>query len=537
MMSRNKVTFVFLAILLFLSPNPSDSLSLRRASQLPPLSSPPTYNSSALDLLSNDSDPSPIVVYTTGPPTTTPSPTTIKVPPNPRAIPITTSSSSPKSSHETVVCFFDPEPDGNSTTSTPSTEENLSISNDGDGKPRKQISQSLIRGSHQFSLDILRFLSNFESKDSSEGIVISPFSVWSSLIVVYMGAKGETSSEIKAALRLAGIPKGTIGSAYEGLRLWYNLKSNASESSVFKNRKFAYSAANRIFVHKDLKISRCITDNFPTEVDSSLDFVNKADSAMDSINSWVESLTRGKIKHLLSPGMITPWTQLIVTNGVYFRSQWLSQFDPSENVVKEFVVSPVEAMNVTFMRQTSGFMYGTSEKLGAQILDLPYADQQFSMMIILPEIHRGVDALVRGLQPEDIYNIINNSLYYDDVEVWLPKFKMEQEFDLAGPLFSMGVKKLFDPRFADLSAFFTNDTKFDNGVTVNNVVQKTAIEVNEEGTEAAAATAIVMSRSGRPLFPTKFVANRPFVFLLRDTATNVILFTGIVRRPNTMSMS
>jgi len=159
------------------------------------------------------------------------------------------------------------------------------------------------------------------------------------------------------------------------------------------------------------------------------------------------------------------------------------------------------------------------------------------MMIILPEIHRGVDALVRGLQPEDIYNIINNGLYYDDVEVWLPKFKMEQEFDLAGPLFSMGVKKLFDPRFADLSAFFTNDTKFDNGVTVNNIVHKTAIEVNEEGTEAAAATAIVMSRSGRPLFPTKFVANRPFVFLLRDTATNVILFTGIVRRPNTVSMS
>lgn len=396
----------------------------------------------------------------------------------------------------------------------------------------KEYSRTLIQGSHKFSFDILKFLSNFESKDTSEGILVSPFSVWSALVVMYMGSRGETESEIRSALQLSSVPKHSVGMAYQGLKLWYQLKQNSSDI-VATNRKYAYSAANRIFVNKQYNINSCIKSNFPTEVEA-MNFA-EPDASIASINAWAERLTRGKIKHLMAPGTVTPWTQIVIANAVYFRSQWMVQFDQANSVLDEFHVNPVESMNVTFMKQTGSFMYGISETLGATALDLPYADQQFSMLILLPETSTGVDSLLKSLQPNDIYDLVSH-MYSDEVEVSLPKFKLEQEFDLAGPLFSLGVKKIFDPRYADLSGFFANASLFDASLTVNSVIHKTAITVNEEGTEAAAATAFVVSRSGRPLFPTKFIVNRPFIFLIRDTATNVILFTGVVRRPNQLTV-
>lgn len=412
----------------------------------------------------------------------------------------------------------------NSSTAPAANADDLSSSS-------KEHSRTLIRGSHKFSLDMIKFLSNFESKETSEGILVSPYSVWSALVVMYMGSRGETESEIRSALRLQSIPKHSIGMAYQGLRLWYQLKQNSSDI-VSTNRKYAYSAANRIFVNKQYNISSCIKSNFPTEVQS----MNFADpeASIASINAWVETLTHGKIKHLMGPDSLTPWSQIVIANAVYFKSQWMTQFDQANSAVDEFHVNPVESMNVTFMKQTGSFMYGISETLGATALDLPYADQQFSMLILLPETSTGVDSLLKSLQPNHIYDLVSH-MYSDEVEVSLPKFRLEQEFDLSGPLFSLGVKRLFDPRYADLSGFFANASHFDSALTVNGVIHKTAITVNEEGTEAAAATAFVVSRSGRPLFPTKFTANRPFIFLIRDTATNVILFTGVVRRPNQSS--
>lgn len=413
-------------------------------------------------------------------------------------------------------------PGANGSTAPHGNADDLSISS-------KEYSRTLIRGSHKFSLDMMRFLSNFESKETSEGILVSPFSVWSALIVMYMGSRGETESEIRSAVQLHDVPKHAVGMAYQGLKLWYLLKQNSSDARFPQNSKYAYSAANRIFVNKEYDINSCIKSNFPTEVES-MNFAD-SDASIASINAWVERLTRGKIKHLMSPGSVNSWTQIVVANAVYFRSQWMTQFDQANSVVDEFRVTPVESMNVTFMKQTSSFMFGVSEKMGVTALDLPYADQQFSMLVLLPETSTGVDTLIKSLQPADIYDLVSH-MYSDEVEVSLPKFKLEQEFDLAGPLFSLGIKRLFDPRYSDLSGFFQNSSLFESGLTVNSVVHKTAITVNEEGTEAAAATAFVVSRSGRPLFPTKFTVNRPFVFLIRDTATNVILFTGLVRRPN-----
>lgn len=393
----------------------------------------------------------------------------------------------------------------------------------------KEYSRSLIRGSHKFSIDLLRYLANFESKDSSNGLLVSPFSVWSALLATYMGSKGSTESEIKVALSIQDIPKQAVGMSYQGLRLWYNLKREASA----KNGKYSYSAANRIFINDKLSLNHCIKEHFSQEVEP----INFGDSlrAVDTMNEWVSNMTRGKIKQLISKGSVNPWTQMVVANAIYFQSQWLYKFDSSATEQRHFQVTPSESMQIPFMTQTSNLMIGTSDKLKVQVLDLPYADSQFSMLFLLPDASRGIDGLIRVLTPQDIYELVGE-MYDDEVEVSIPKFKMEQEFDLAGPLYSMGIKNLFDPRFSDLSGFFeptsNNGTEsVEKGVTVNSVVHKTLIKVDEEGTEAVAATAFLMARSGRPAFPTKFIADRPFLFIIRDTATNVILFMGVVRRP------
>lgn len=393
----------------------------------------------------------------------------------------------------------------------------------------KEYSRSLIRGSHKFSIDLLRYLANFESKDSSNGLLVSPFSVWSALLATYMGSKGSTEAEIKNALSIQDIPKQAVGMSYQGLRLWYNLK----EKSSAKNGKYSYAAANRIFINDKLSLNHCIKEHFSQEVEP----INFGDSsqAVNTMNEWVSNMTRGKIKSLISKGSVNPWTQMVVANAIYFQSKWLYQFDSSATEQKHFQVTPTESMQIPFMTQTSNLMIGTSDKLKVQVLDLPYADSQFSMLLLLPDISRGIDGLIRILTPQDIYELVGE-MYDDEVEVSIPKFKMEQEFDLAGPLYSMGIKSLFDPRFSDLSGFFepsiNNGTESaEKGITVNSVVHKTLIKVDEEGTEAVAATAFLMARSGRPAFPTKFVADRPFLFIIRDTATNVVLFMGVVRRP------
>ncbi|RWS14580.1 serpin SMSB4 variant-like protein [Dinothrombium tinctorium] len=396
---------------------------------------------------------------------------------------------------------------------------------------QQENSRTLIHGLYRFSINMLKSLHNFESRDTSTGILVSPFSIWSALVVSYMGARGDTDRELRVVLGLDDVPKYAVGMAYQGLRFWYKLKKNATGAS----KKFAYSVANKIFVNKQLQLDSCIDEHFGVEVEA-MDFVGDPYGSTQKINAWVEQTTNNKIKDLIPNGAITPWTNIIIANAIYFHSKWLNQFDPAKNEIRSFHVSPTEDIPVQMMIQTGTFMFGVSENLRSTILDIPYANQDFSMLIILPETSKGVDSLVRNLSPQDLDTVINN-LYDDEVYLALPRFKFEQEFELAGPLYSMGIKKLFDPRFSDLSGFFasvkkSNDSNFPAiGITVNSIVHKSFISVNEEGTEAAAATALLIARSGRPAFPTQFVVDRPFVYLIRDTATNVILFMGIVRRP------
>lgn len=401
-----------------------------------------------------------------------------------------------------------------------------------------ELSQILIEGSHSFAFDLLKALHKFEAKDNSTGLLLSPSSVWSALLITYMAAKGETETELQSKLRLKGIPKSSVGMAYQGLRLWNDLKRNVSKMSESMSEKTVLRQANRIFLNNSTKLNPCFEEYFDTDI-TQMDFSSNPTKSVEEINDWVRDETNGKITDLIPNGAINPWTKMIITNAVYFQSKWLQQFNKELTTNASFFVSPTDELPVQLMTAETTLMYGLSERLQATAIELPYANPDYSMLVILPDIGRGLDSMITTMTPSDLYDLVAD-MYDDEVTVQLPKFKVRQTFELAGPLYSVGIRSLFDPRFADLSSLFdavSNDSldsevkKSGDGFALNSVVHRSYIAVDEEGTEAAAATAMVYARSGRPVFKTQFVANRPFLYLIRDISTNFILFLGTVRKP------
>lgn len=223
-------------------------------------------------------------------------------------------------------------------------------------------------------------------------------------------------------------------------------------------------------------------------------------------------------------------TKILITNAVYFKSVWATPFDPVRTKKEKFYVSPTKVIQTDMMSiDSTSLMYGISEELQATAVDVPYSNPDYSMLIILPHENKGLDSLIRDLSLSSYQALVNN-LVDEEVNLVMPKFKAEKEFDLAGPLYSLGIKKIFDPRYVNISSLLTRDRSND-GVALDSVIHKSFIKVNEEGTEAAAATAMLFARSGRPAFPTQFIANRPFMFAIRDVSSNMILFLGTVRKP------
>lgn len=313
--------------------------------------------------------------------------------------------------------------------------------------------------------------------------------------------------------------------AFNGIQMWQKLKGTNS------TKKTHFTDVNKIFVSDRLRIKACFRDIFPSIIEKK-NFAVQPEKALESINEWVKNQTHSKIVDLLPSGSINVGTKVVVANAIYFKSIWAHQFDVSKTTKEKFFVTPEETLMVDMMRMTdssTNLLYGISEKLQATAVELPYSNQEHSMVIILPSAERGLDALLRDLTVPDLQELLNN-MVDDDVNLVIPKFTAEQEFELAGPLYSIGFKKMFDPRYVDLSGIFADESDR-NMTALNSVIHKSYIKVNEEGTEATAATALIFARSGRPLFPTEFVANRPFLYILRESSTNMILFVGTVRRP------
>lgn len=358
-------------------------------------------------------------------------------------------------------------------------------------------SRVLVNGLHRFSFDLMRSLHQFEDRDTSAGILFSPFSVWGTLLIALIGAKGSSQSELQTVLGLTEANRPSALLAYQAIRMWYDLRhANSSQTKEDKSGD-VLATANRLFFNANLRLNRIVRERFRSETEA-IDF-SDPEQARQKINHWVSSQTRSKIPELLSPGSVNSFTSLVLANAVYMHQRWLLPFESSQTIEGQFHVNPAEQINVQFMQMTSNLMVGVSESLRCRILELPYSDRTLSMLILLPDPQAGVDQLLKRLRSDSLRSIVAQ-MYEDEVVVRLPKFKFEQEFELAGPLYSMGVRRVFDPRHSDFSGFIDTTSDLNNTqslpVIVNSVVHKALIAVDEEGTEAAAATATLIARSG-----------------------------------------
>ena len=291
------------------------------------------------------------------------------------------------------------------------------------------------------------------------------------------------------------------------------------------SKNYILSTANALWVEDKFLILdeyKDVTETYYFSKTENLDFVAQPEESRKTINSWVEEKTNDKIKDLIPQDSINDLTRAVITNAVYFLGNWTVQFD--ENLTKEddFKVSEQKTVKVPMMNVEQNFNYGSTDDL--QILQMSYKGDDLSMLVLLPK-DNDLSSLEKKLTVENL-NQWKSNLMKKQVNVFLPKFKLETTYSLNENLVKMGMPSAFDSELADLSGI---DGKKD--LYVSGVFHKAFVSVDEKGTEAAAATGIVIGTTSAGSLPEIFRADHPFIFIIQDDRTGLILFMGKVVNP------
>src|SRR3984957_17352251 len=356
-------------------------------------------------------------------------------------------------------------------------------------------------------------------RSQSGNLFFSPESISTALAMAYAGARGDTASEMAKTLHFTLPPE----------RLHPAMGALLSELNA-AHQGYQLSEANALSAQRGYRF----LDDFLQLMNNDygacfhqVDFKGAIDAERVTINQWVEQKTANKIKDLLQPGSIRPTTRLVLTNAIYFKGDWQSQFDKAQTKDEDFHLSPAQSKKAPLMHREGGFNYFDGKTF--QVLEIPYQSKELSMVIFLPNDVGGLPALENLLTALNTMQWLGQLSPVTKVIVTLPKFKTTQQFELGGTLAAMGMPQAFTSS-ADFSGM-TGKKDF----AISAVIHKAYIDVNEEGTEAAAATAVTMRamaiRAPNPAPPPVFRADHPFVFLIRDNRSNSILFMGRVADP------
>jgi serpin B len=383
---------------------------------------------------------------------------------------------------------------------------------------------ALVEGNNRFAFDMYHKLRASDAAAANHGnLIFSPYSISTAVGMVYAGARGQTAQEIADVFHF-GLPQERLHPAYGSL---------IGELNGTHRTGYQLSVANRLWGQNGFPMQQpfldTTRDHYRAEL-GRLDFVGDTENSRQSINRWVEDQTNERIKDLIPQGGLTPDTRLVLTNAIYFQADWRRSFRPEFTTERAFFASAAEQVHAPTMFQNGLFRY--AETGDFQMLDLPYKDDQLSMLVLLPKAEghtAGIDALTAleaRLTPEVLESSIEN-LRVADVNVWLPKFKIETGVKLKDTLADMGMPMAFASA-ADFSGIAHDP------LAISQVRHKAFIELDEAGTEAAAATSIEMVATSAfysPDPPITFNADHPFHFLIRDNVTGSTLFMGRVARP------
>ncbi len=366
---------------------------------------------------------------------------------------------------------------------------------------------AVLDGADAFSVDLYAELSSEEEGN----LFFSPYSVVSALGMTLAGANGETQDELAAVLGVSG----DEGSYHHALgALTQDLNGDLG-------RPYTLAIANRVYLSDGLAVENdylAVTgEDYGAEAQL-MGFSEDPEGSRQTINAWVSDNTAGMVPELLPNGSIHSLTQFVLTNAIYFLGDWESAFDPADTAVGPFVTA-TGPVNAELMSQTAQFgMYQDSE---VQVLRLPYKGKEVSMWVVLPVDGDGLAAVETSLEPT-LLEVWANGMSTGEVEVTLPKFDIATERSLVPSLRNLGVNAAFD------NADFTGITPSGHQIWISDVLHSAVVSVDEVGTEAAAATAVVGETDS---LPPEFRADHPFVFLIRDDLTGAILFMGRVADP------
>lgn len=365
-----------------------------------------------------------------------------------------------------------------------------------------------------FAFDIFQIL-----KQKGGNLFFSPYSVSSALAMTYGGARGNTALQMQEAMRFTRGQEGTHKAFAELGSLLGNIQSKGAVELAVANSIWPQTGYGFLPEYTAL-----LKKFYGVEI-TPVDYANAPEPSRKRINKWVEVKTREKIKDLIPEGSIDPLTRLVLVNAIYFKGDWEEQFDPDDTVEAPFFVTPEKSIEASLMTRTGD--YGYSDMGDLQILELPYAGRDLSMVVILPGPGRSISDLEKKITIENFF-LWKQGMSEKEVEVFLPRFRITWgSFSLVEALKSLGMVDAFSDTKADLSGM-------DGGpdLYITDVLHKAFIDVNEEGTEAAAATAVIVGLKSIPAPPEVFRADRPFIFIIQENSTGSILFMGRVSDPS-----
>jgi len=366
---------------------------------------------------------------------------------------------------------------------------------------------------NEFAVDMYRQLSGGEGN-----VFFSPTSMYASFSMLYEGARGETASQLRDAFGFE--PEDAArheAAAY--LVSYLNLGDGHSVLEV----------ANSLWIDEGFDIYDSyvdiVRDMYLADAER-VDFADTSDrGAVERINGWAGEKTRGKIPEALSQDDVDGGTAAAILNAIYFKGTWVTQFPQEDTSESEFWKNATDGTDADFMNVLGTFGYGVND--GVQVLRMPYQGDRLSMLAVLPSERDGIGQLEENLSA-DLLREWRDALQETEVAVSFPKFEARTAYDLIGHLQSLGVVDVFDDGAADLSGIAS--TLFEN-LYVEKAVHGAYVQVNEEGTEAAAVTTILVYTDDATSGPPSFVADRPFMFLIQDDESGTVLFMGRVSDP------
>lgn len=375
--------------------------------------------------------------------------------------------------------------------------------------------QEIVDGNNKFAFKLFHEMKS----RPDQNLFYSPFSISTALSMTYAGARSETALQMRETMNF---PKGeTFHSDFK--QLLDGLNEGTGD-------KIILNIANGLWAQKDFEFLDSYFDlvksNYHSEL-KNVDFKDELarENTRNEINTWVEKKTNDKIKDLLSQGDLDRFSRLVLVNAIYFYGEWDNPFKKQGTEPKEFFISDQKSLRIPFMNQHARYNYYEDATIKA--IEIPYKDNKASMVIFLPNDKKGLAEFEKVFDYK-YYEGIIGTLKFNEVRLSVPKFKTTSKFYLGTTLSKMGMPLAFNPREADFSGMTGNRDLY-----ISEVIHQAFINVDEMGTEAAAATAVVMKMESAAPSPDikNFIADHPFLFLIKDNTTGSVLFMGRIQKP------